>query len=143
MIYDLSQRFDRERFDARVRYLADKGAAVDLTEHTFRSTSQNRYLHLLIGLVAIEVGESVEYVKTNHFKRMVNPDIFIVMKEDRFLGKVETLRSSASLTKEQMSIAIDRFKNWGRMQGWVMPDPGDTEILRQLEVELSRQSRWM
>ena len=143
MTYNLDNKFDRERFRTRCDYLMERRAAVDLTEHTFRSTSQNRYLHLLIGLVALEVGETVEYVKANHFKRMVNPDIFIVMKDDRFLGQVETLRSSADLTKEEMSTAIDRFKTWGRLQGWAMPDPGDTEILRQLEIEMSRQNRYL
>lgn len=143
MTYDLSQTLDRERFRTRCFYLISKGAAVDLTERTFRSTSQNRYLHLLIGLVALEVGESVEYVKETYFKRLVNPSTFIVAKEDKLAGKVETLRSSADLTKEEMSTAIDRFKMWGRQQGWVMPDPGDTEILRQLEIEMSRQGRYL
>ena len=86
MTYNLDNKFDRERFRTRCDYLMERRAVVDLTEHTFRSTSQNRYLHLLIGLVALEVGETVEYVKANHFKRMVNPDIFIVMKDDRFLA---------------------------------------------------------
>lgn len=143
MTYDLSQALDRARFAARCELLLKRGAVTDMTEHTFRSSSQNRYLHLLIGLVALEVGETVEYVKVNHFKRMVNPDIFIVTKDDRFLGQVETLRSSADLTKEEMSTAIDRFKTWGRLQGWAMPDPGDTEILRQLEIEMSRQNRYL
>ena len=143
MTYDLSQTLDRERFRTRCFYLISKGAAVDLTERTFRSTSQNRYLHLLIGLVALEVGESVEYVKETYFKGLVNPSTFIVAKEDKLAGKVETLRSSADLTKEEMSTAIDRFKMWGRQQGWVMPDPGDTEILRQLEIEMSRQGRYL
>lgn len=143
MTYDLSQTLDRERFRTRCFYLISKGAAVDLTERTFRSTSQNRYLHLLIGLVALEVGESVEYVKETYFKRLVNPSTFVVAKEDKLAGKVETLRSSADLTKEEMSTAIDRFKMWGRQQGWVMPDPGDTEILRQLEIEMSRQNRYI
>lgn len=143
MTYDLSQTLDRERFRTRCFFLISKGAAVDLTERTFRSTSQNRYLHLLIGLVALEVGESVEYVKETYFKRLVNPSTFIVAREDKLAGKVETLRSSADLTKEEMSTAIDRFKMWGRQQGWVMPDPGDTEILRQLEIEMSRQNRYI
>jgi len=143
MTYDLSQELDRSRFTARCDCLIKKGVVVDLTEHTFRSSSQNRYVHLLIGLVALEIGESAEYVKVNYFKRMVNPDIFIVTTDDRFLGKVETLRSSADLTKEEMSVAIDRFKTWGRLQGWVMPDPGDAEILRQIEIELCRQQRYV
>ena len=116
---------------------------MDLTEHTFRSSSQNRYLHLLIGLVALEVGETVEYVKETYFKRLVNPSTFIVEKTDKLVGQVETLRSSADLTKEEMSVAIDRFKMWGRQHGWAMPDPGDGEILRQLEIEMSRQGRYL
>lgn len=143
MTYDLSQQLDRERFRTRCYYLISKGAAVDLTEHTFRSSSQNRYLHLLIGLVALEVGETVEYVKETYFKRLVNPSTFIVAKTDKLAGQVETLRSSADLTKEEMSVAIDRFKMWGRQQGWAMPDPGDGEILRQLEIELARQNRYL
>lgn len=143
MTYDLTRELDRLRFEARCKDLAERGAAVDLTEKTYRSGSQNRYLHLLIGLVALEVGETIEYVKETYFKRMVNPDVFIVTKRDRFLGEVETLRSSAELTKEEMSMAIDRFKTWGRIEGWVMPDPGDAEILRQLDIELSRHRAWM
>lgn len=143
MTYDLSQALDRARFAARSELLLKRGAVADLTEHTFRSSSQNRYLHLLIGLVALEVGETVEYVKETYFKRLVNPSVFVVKVSDRYAGEVETLRSSATLTKEEMSTAIDRFKMWGRQQGWTMPDPGDDEILRQLEVELNRQSRWV
>lgn len=143
MIYDLSQRLDRERFATRCRYLTEKAAVVEVTERTFRSGSQNRYLHLLIGLVALEVGASAEYVKTTYFKRLVNPDTFVLTSNDPYAGEVETLRSTAALTKEEMSTAIDRFKNWGREQGWIMPDPGDTEILRQIEIELNRQSRYV
>lgn len=54
MTYNLDNTFDRERFATRCRFLMEKRTAVDLTEHTFRSSSQNRYLHLLIGLVALD-----------------------------------------------------------------------------------------
>jgi hypothetical protein len=91
----------------------------------------------------MEVGETVEYVKETYFKRLVNPATFIVTKEDKLAGRVETLRSSASLTKEEMSLAIDRFKAWGRQQGWTMPDPGDDALLRQLEIEMNRQRVWL
>ena len=143
MTYDLSQPLDRERFAARCALLVKRGAVADLTEHTFRSSSQNRYLHLLIGLVALEVGESVEYVKETYFKRLVNSSVFVMKVSDPYAGDVETLRSSASLTKEEMSLAIDRFKMWGRQQGWAMPDPGDDAVLRQLEIEMSRQKRYL
>lgn len=143
MTYDLLNALDRARFRARCETLIEKGAVADLTEHTFRSSSQNRYVHLLIGLVALEVGESVEYVKEVYFKRLVNPAIFVVSVKDPYAGDVQKLRSSADLTKEEMSDAIDRFKNWGRQQGWVMPDPSDRELLRQLEIEMSRHRSWL
>lgn len=143
MTYDLSAELDRVRFRARCAHLEGKGAAVELTEHTCRTSSQNRYLHLLIGLVAMEVGEPVEYVKEQHFKRLCNADIFVVKKTDRYAGEVETLRSTSGLTKEETTVAIDRFKRWGRLQGWAMPDAGDTEVLRQLEVEMLRRKGWM
>ena len=143
MTYVLSQELDRARFDARCIKLAEKGAVVELTERTFRSGAQNRYLHLLLGLVALEVGETVEYVKTTYFKQLVNAEIFVRKVTDPYAGDVLTLRSSGSLTKEEMSTAIDRFKLWGRQQGWTMPDPGDDALLQQLEIELARQSRWV
>jgi len=143
MTYDLSNNLDRSRFDARCALLRERGSVVDLTEKAFRSSSQNRYLHLLIGLVALEVGETIDYVKTVYFKGLVNPGLFVLEVVDPYAGTVKNLRSSADLTKEEMSLAIDRFKIWGRKQGWAMPDPGDEEILRQLEVEISRHRAWM
>lgn len=143
MTYDLTNELDRARFDARCALLERRGAVAELTEKTFRSGAQNRYLHLLIGLVSMEVGESTDYVKVTYFKRLVNPAIFVVKARDPYAGEVETLRSSADISKEEMSLAIDRFKNWGREQGWVMPDPGDDEMLRQLEIEMSRHRAWI
>ena len=53
MLYDLSSEFQRKAFLARVDNLMEKGAVVEMTEKAFRSPNQNRYLHLLIGVVAI------------------------------------------------------------------------------------------
>ena len=53
MVYDLSSDFQRKSFLARMDNLMEKGAVVELTEKAFRSPNQNRYLHLLIGVVAI------------------------------------------------------------------------------------------
>ena len=53
MKYNLSTEFDRQTFLTKAKALADKGACVELTEMTSRSLSQNAYLHLLIGIVAM------------------------------------------------------------------------------------------
>ena len=110
MLYDLSSEFQRKAFLARVDNLMEKGAVVELTEKAFRSPNQNRYLHLLIGVVAIETGNTLEDAKTYYFKKMVNPDLFQVYVKDNMGNTIDRLRSTAELTKEEMSTAIDRFK---------------------------------
>lgn len=143
MILDLKNALDLERFKAKVDKCLRDLPVVELTEKTARTSSQNRYLHLLIGVVAMDVGVTLEYAKEEYFKRLVNKDIFCVQVEDRFFGKVERLRSSAELTKEEASMAIDRFKQWGREQGMYMPDPQDESLLRSIEIEMGRMRRFL
>ena len=55
MLYNLSTPLDQERFRTKALNLLNKGAIVELTEKTGRSSSQNRYLHVIIGVVAMDV----------------------------------------------------------------------------------------
>lgn len=138
MIYNLSTQLDRERFAARTNALLQKGSVIELTEKAFRTKSQNHYLHLLLGVIAMEVGERLDYVKEEYFKRMINADLFVRERLDRFLGVTKTLRSSKELTIEEMSMAIDRFKRWGLDNGFHMPNPDDESMLRMIEIEMGR-----
>lgn len=138
MQYNLATDLDQERFVNRANALLNKGVIVELTEKTFRSPNQNRYLHLLIGVVAMDTGVGLEYAKREYFKRLVNKDIFVIKKADRFAGEIEDLRSSADLTIEEMSMAIDRFKRWGSENGFYMPNPDDTSLLKEIEIEMGR-----
>lgn len=143
MQFDLSTDFQRKAFLSRVDLLLEKGAVVEMTERTFRTKNQNNYLHLLIGVVAMDTGNTLAFTKDVYFKRLVNPDIFCVEKEDRIMGKVQVLRSSADLTKEEMSIAIDRFKRWGAENGIYMPNPGDESLLREIAIEMGRNKAYL
>ena len=143
MTFDLSNEFQRKAFLARCEDCLEKAVAVELSVKTFRSRNQNRYIHLLLGVVAMDTGNSVEYVKEMYFKRLVNSDLFVLDREDKLLGKVQVLRSSADLTTEEMSMAIDRFKRWGAENGFYMPEPGDESILRQIEIEMGRQRNFI
>ena len=138
MQYNLATDLDQERFVNRANALLQKGVIVELTEKTFRSPNQNRYLHLLIGVVAMETGVGLEYAKREYFKKLVNKDLFVIKKSDRFAGEIEDLRSSADLTIEEMSMAIDRFKRWGYENGFYMPNPEDTARLKDIEIEMGR-----
>lgn len=143
MIYDLRNTLDQERFRTKALALLNKGVAVELTEKTGRTSNQNRYLHVILGVVAMDTGNTLDYTKQEYFKRLVNPDIFVVEKEDKFAGKISVLRSSRELTVEEMRVAIDRFQRWAAENGIYIPEPGDEERLRDIEIEMGRLRQWL
>ena len=143
MVYDLSRDFQRKAFLARVDNLMEKGAVVELTEKAFRSPNQNRYLHLLVGVVAIETGNTLEDAKRWYFKETCNPDLFHVQHRDKMGNYIDHIRSTAELTKEEMSMAIDRFKRWGAENGIYMPNPEDIQLLKEIEIEMGRMKSYL
>ena len=143
MQYDLTSDFQRKAFLSRVDNLLERGCVVELNEKVFRSRSQNSYLHLLIGVVAMETGNTLDYCKEMYFKRLCNKDLFITTRADKYAGQVEVVRSSADLTKEEMSTAIDRFKRWGVDNGIYMPNPGDESLLREIAIEMGRYKPYL
>lgn len=143
MVYDLSSDFQRKSFLARMENLMEKGAVVELTEKAFRSPNQNRYLHLLIGVVAIETGNTLEDAKKWYFKETCNPDLFHVQHRDKMGNCIDHIRSTAELTKEEMSTAIDRFKRWGAENGIYMPNPDDASLLKAIEIEMGRMKSYL
>ena len=143
MVYDLSSDFQRKALLARMDNLMEKGAVVELTEKAFRSPNQNRYLHLLIGVVAIETGNTLEDAKKWYFKETCNPDLFHVQHRDKMGNCIDHIRSTAELTKEEMSMAIDRFKRWGAENGIYMPNPDDASLLKEIEIEMGRMKSYL
>lgn len=143
MIYNLSNEFQRKAFLARCEDCLDKALVVELTTKSFRSRNQNSYLHLLIGVVAMETGNTLAFTKEMYFKKLVNGDIFCVMKDDPIMGRVQVLRSTSDLTMEETSMAIDRFKKWGSENGFYMPNPGDESLLKEIEIEMGRNKRYL
>ena len=144
MLYDLKNPLDRERFKRRCNALFTKQGIVDLSEKTQRSGQQNRYLHLIIGYLAIETGNTLDYAKEVFYKRAANKELFVREKEDEILGKVEYLRSSADLTKEEMTLSIDRFRNWSsQTAGIYLPAADEREFLASIEYEMSRYKQWI
>ena len=143
MQYDLSNELQRKSFSARVEHLLGKGAVCELTEKTFRTKGQNNYLHLLLGVVAMATGNTLEDVKREYFKAMVNPDIFLHYKTDNRGNTINVYRSTSEVSKEEMSTAIDRFKRWGAENGIYMPSPGDESLLREIAIEMGRQQSYL
>lgn len=144
MLYDLKNPLDRERFKRRCNALFKKQGIVDLSEKVKRSSQSNRYLHLLLGYLAMETGNSLDYAKEIFYKRTANREIFVREKEDDLIGKTEYLRSSADLTQEEFSTSIDRLRDWSsQVAGIYLPSPNEEEFLASIEYEISRQQRWI
>lgn len=144
MLYDLRNPLDRERFKRRCNALFEKRGIVDLSEKTQRSSQQNRYLHLLIGYLAIETGNNIDYVKEIFYKRTANKELYVREKEDGILGKVEYLRSSADLSKEEMTLSIDRLRDWSsQVAGIYLPAANEQDFLASIEYEMSRYKQWI
>ena len=144
MIYNTSDPYERKRFLARAEKLAEKGALLDLTERSVRTIRQNSYLHLLIGIVAMEAGTTMEDAKQNYFKRCANPRIFIRVNKDRLLGfDREYVRSTRDLQKWEMSDAIDNFKRWASEQGIYLPDPDETEIIAAATSKIEQLKNYL
>ena len=144
MTYDLSKPLDREKFKMRVNHLFAQGKQVELVEKTHRSIRQNSYLHCLLGILALDQGLTMDYVKEYYYKRLVNPDIFVVTKEDKIIGKIETLRSSKDLTKEEMSKSIEKLRNWASSElGCYLPSADEESLLQQAEMEIQRYRSYL
>lgn len=143
MKLNLSDQMDIQRFTRRCSILIEQGAFVELRELKPKTRNQNNYLHLLLGVVAIDTGNTIEYVKQWYFKQLVNPSLFVRKSQDKYVGEVDFYRSTADLSKEEMSEAIDRFKRWGNENGFYMPEPGDESLLRSIEIEMGRLQNYL
>lgn len=144
MMYNLKNPVDRERFKRRCNALFKKQGVVELSERTQRSGQQNRFLHLLLGYLAIETSNTLEYVKEVFYKRAANREIFVREKDDEILGKVEYVRSSAELTKEEMTLSIERLRDWSSQHAEIyLPSANEKEFLDSIEYEMSRYKQWI
>lgn len=144
-LFDLSNPLNKANFLLRAKKLAESGKIVDLTEKKPRRTlSQNAYCHLAIAYFASQYGCSLEWAKSQYFKKLVNPDLFIREKEDKFLGSVKYLRSTADLDVSEMSMAIDRWRNWCSMEASIyIPNSDDYYSIQLMEVEINKYKEFI
>lgn len=145
MIYNLSSPLDKANFLLRAKKLAESGVIVDLTEKKpRRSLPQNKYLHVILAYFGAQTGNTLEWVKQQYYKKLVNPDLFIREKEDKYLGRIKVLRSSADLDMAEMSLSIDRFRNWSAQEAGVyIPAADEAILIQQMEIEIERSKEFL
>ena len=145
MIYNTSNPLDKANFQLRAKKLAESGVIVDLTEKKpRRSLPQNKYLHVILAYFGAQTGNTLEWVKQQYYKKLVNPDLFIREKEDKYLGRIKVLRSSADLDTAEMSLSIERFRNWAAQEaGIYIPSADEAILIQQMEIEIERNKEFL
>ena len=145
MIYNTSNPLDKANFLLRANKLAESGKIVELTEKKpRRSLPQNKYLHVILAYFGTQTGNTLEWVKQQYYKKLVNPDLFIREKEDKYLGKIKVLRSSADLDTAEMSLSIERFRNWAAQEvGIYIPSADEAILIQQMEIEIERNKEFL
>lgn len=145
MIYDTSNPLDKANFLLRAKKLAESGKVIELTEKKpRRSLPQNKYLHVLLAYFGTQTGNTLEWVKQQYYKKLVNPDLFIREKEDKYLGKIKMLRSSADLDTSEFSLSVERFRNWASQEaGLYLPSSDEYIIIQQMEIEIERNKDYI
>lgn len=145
MIYNTSNPLDKANFLLRTKKLAESGVIVDLTEKKpRRSLPQNKYLHVILAYFGTQTGNTLEWVKQQYYKKLVNPDLFIREKEDKYLGRIKVLRSSADLDTSEFSLSIERFRNWAAQEvGIYIPSADEAILIQQMEIEIERNKEFL
>ena len=145
MLYNFSNPLDVQNARVRLEHLISRQCTAELTEKKPKRTlSQNSYFHLLLGYFASQTGNTLEWVKQQYYKKLCNPDLFIGEKEDRFLGRIKYVRSSADLRTDEMNLSIERFRNWSASEaGIYLPEPTNEAEIRALQVEVERYKTYL
>lgn len=145
MLYDGSNPLHARQAEAYVRKLIDGQKVFEVTEkRSKRSSSQNKYLHVCLAYFGCQIGETMEYVKRNYYKILCNKDTFVREREDRFLGRIKYLRSSADLDSAEMTLTIDRFRNWASSEAGVyIPSPEEKRLVEMMEIEVERNKAYI
>lgn len=144
MIYNLSDPLDLQAFARKAEHLKLTQAMAELTEKRPRSMAQNAYCHLAIAYFALQVGLTAAEVKDAYFKAHCSPDIFVRTHPDPVLGGTRRfLRSTASLSREELSLAIDRFLRFAAAHGVYVATPDEYVALLHMQRDVSRHQAWL
>lgn len=138
MKYNLADPKEAEAAFAYLTELVGKDAIAEVIKVSpKRSLNQNNYLHLLLGLYAMETGHRLDEAKTI-YKRDVNPDIYVYEKNGS-----KFLHSSADLDTAAMTKSIDHFREWAGERGIELPTATDQGWLRAIENDMERQRQYL
>lgn len=107
--------------------LVGKHAVVEIKKKSpARSLNQNNYIHLCLTYFADNFGYTLEEAKTLY--KYVNEETYKYKKKG-----MPFYRSSADLSKDEMTYTIDKFRRFAAEHGCELPLAINQEWLRRIE----------
>ena len=140
MIFDFSNELQVEQFKTKAAHYIAKGAKIEFKVcRKSRTLPQNAYLHAALSYLAIQTGYTLEEIKQLH--KQLNPDIYQINKN--ISGTAITLyKSTAKLTKEEFTLAIERTLTQAANIGIYIPEPKNKELVQQMLNEIEQSKQW-
>lgn len=140
MLFALNNPLDCNALLRKVKRDIEQGVTlVEYSHKISRTNKQNNYYQVVLKVAGARLGLAKEYVEKYYFKGIVNREIFLVRERyDRHRDMmISEYRSSASLTQEEMSLAIDRFRNWlAQEEDIYIPSGDEWRENKRLQAEL-------
>jgi hypothetical protein len=125
--YNLSLPAEVERAKQYLDNLIQKKALAEVTKVSpRRSLNQNSYLHLLLSAFGVHFGYTLDEAKIVY--KDINSSLYRYEKRGRTF-----YRSSADLTKEEMTKSIERFRTASDNAGYPLPTATDKGWLIEIE----------
>ena len=133
MIIDSNNEIDVQKARERFKWLLNHKRIFSIVEkRKARTYKQNRYLHLLLGWFGLEIGYTMNESKMIYKK--LNLETYKYTKNNNVF-----LRSSAELNTKQMSITIERLRNYANEKlGIYLPEANETAYLNHIENEINK-----
>lgn len=131
MIFNLANPHEVDKYNSLTDKLRMKQAIVEVKEKKKnRTLRQNAYLHVIISYFACEYGCSVEDAKYKYYKITCNKDLYVYKTVNKQGKEVIRTRSSKELDTAQMTLSIDRFRNWSAAVAEIyLPSPQEYDFI--------------
>ena len=128
---------NRDKYLFAIKSIDDYDGRVRIEKIAKRRTSnQNSYLHVLITMFAIEVGNTLSEMKTD-LKREC--DFMVYRKNSN-----QYLKRSSDLDTKEMTDWIDWIRNKAGMNGIYLPTPDDYHRnWEQIEQEIEANKKYL
>lgn len=151
MLFNLNNEADRCQYKEYCNTLyaeaiqKGKGYIVEVKKkHRPRSLPQNSYLHVCLAYFASEFGYNEEEVKYNIFKQVVNREIFARQRVNKRGLQVTYWRSTADLDTQEMTTAIEKFRNYSAMvAGLYIPEPNEEDALLEAQKQIALFEKYL